>query len=168
MPQKTWAVGEEVLAADFNTYVQNQVVPQFPTTAARDAAWVAPPDGAVCVTTDKGAVWRRKAGAWLRIDIWSQRAPQSPLIGTDTGGPVLLWTNNYSITTDTSGDALVIAASSIPGQCVLGAHLTGSDIYGLVGAFRNAGGNLFVRIYNGGTPVVSSGAVVNIVVYIAS
>ena len=64
MPQKTWAVGEEVLAADFNAYVQDQVVPQFPTSAARDAEWAAPPNGALCVTTDSNTLWQRVAGAW--------------------------------------------------------------------------------------------------------
>jgi hypothetical protein len=64
MPQKTWVVGEEVLAADFNSYVQQQVVPQFPNTATRDSEWTAPPDGALCVTTDTYTTWMRQAGAW--------------------------------------------------------------------------------------------------------
>jgi hypothetical protein len=63
MPHKVWQVGEEVLAADFNTYVQNQAVIQFPNVAARDT-WASPPDGAVCVTLDNGVVWQRNAGVW--------------------------------------------------------------------------------------------------------
>lgn len=65
MPQKTWAVGEEVLAADFNTYVQNQVVPVFATEAQRDAQWTSPPNGAQCLTLDAFTVWVRQAGAWV-------------------------------------------------------------------------------------------------------
>lgn len=59
MAQKTWVVGEEVLAADFNTYVQNQVVARFATVAARDAAWPAATAGAgaVSVTVDTGSMW---------------------------------------------------------------------------------------------------------------
>src|SRR4051812_10363336 len=65
MPQKTWVLGEEVLATDFNTYVQNQVVVQFPNIAARDA-WASPPVGAMCVTVDNGIVWVRTAKpAWV-------------------------------------------------------------------------------------------------------
>lgn len=65
MPLKTWVLGEEVLAADFNTYVQSQVVVQFANIAARDA-WASPPVGAVCVTVDNGIVWVRKPKpAWV-------------------------------------------------------------------------------------------------------
>lgn len=46
MPTKTWVVGEEVLAPDFNTYVQKQVVPTFATVAARNAAYPAATAGA--------------------------------------------------------------------------------------------------------------------------
>lgn len=69
MPQKTWVVGEEVLAADFNTYVQNQVVARFPTVAARDAAWPAATAaaGAVSVTTDTGTIWQVVGPAWVAV-----------------------------------------------------------------------------------------------------
>lgn len=63
MPQKTWVVGEEALAADFQTYVQNQVVATFPNLAGRDA-WASPPNGALCITTDTNRLWQRVAGAW--------------------------------------------------------------------------------------------------------
>jgi len=39
MPTKNWIAGEEVLASDFNTYVQQQIVGTFPSTAARNAAF---------------------------------------------------------------------------------------------------------------------------------
>src|SRR5262245_42076197 len=65
MPQKLWVVGEEVLAADFQTYVQNQVVPTFPNNAGRDT-WASPPDGALCVTLDTNQLWQRIGGVWTR------------------------------------------------------------------------------------------------------
>jgi len=69
MPQKTWVIGEEVLATDFNAYVQNQVVPRFATVAARDAAWPAATAGvgAVCTTQDTGITWvaRGTPVAWV-------------------------------------------------------------------------------------------------------
>jgi hypothetical protein len=75
MPQKTWVVGEEVLAADFNTYVQEQVVATFPNAAARDAALPAPTAGMVCYLTDSrmflvytGAAWSFPAGSILEAN----------------------------------------------------------------------------------------------------
>lgn len=65
MPQKTWVIGEEVLAADFNAFLQQQVVPQFATPAERDSQWTAPPNGAMAVTVDTYSVWQRRAGAWV-------------------------------------------------------------------------------------------------------
>ena len=64
MGQKTWAVGEEVLAADMNSFLQNQVIPQFASTAQRDSQWPSPPLGAVCITTDTMTVWYRLASTY--------------------------------------------------------------------------------------------------------
>jgi hypothetical protein len=66
MPFKVWAVGEETLAADFNDYVGEQVVATFTSTAARDAAIVAPVVGQMVVITTApypvqvydGTAWR--------------------------------------------------------------------------------------------------------------
>lgn len=69
MPQKTWVVGEEVLAADFNTYVQQQVVARFATVAARDSAYPAATAGAgaMAVTTDTGTVWVVVGTTWQPV-----------------------------------------------------------------------------------------------------
>jgi hypothetical protein len=64
MPQKSWAVGEEVLAADFNTYVQDQTVAVFASTASRDSEWPSPPNGATCVVTANNAFYQRINGIW--------------------------------------------------------------------------------------------------------
>jgi len=84
MPQKTWVVGEQVLASDFNTYVQNQVVARFATTAARDTAWPAATAGAgaVCVTTDTGKLWEVIGGVWV------QPTPPGILTGACPGGTI--------------------------------------------------------------------------------
>lgn len=87
MPQKSWAVGEEVLAADFNAYVQNQAVPQFTTTAQRDAQWAAPPNGAFCVTVDTGTVWQRFTGLWYKpYGVLHRGALAGSVSGIGTGG----------------------------------------------------------------------------------
>lgn len=65
MPTKVWIPGEEVLAADWNTYVQEQVVATFANAAARAAAIAAPKVGMVTYRDDAkvqewwdGAAWR--------------------------------------------------------------------------------------------------------------
>lgn len=64
MPHKVWAVGEEVLAADFNTYIQEQVTPTFPTLSQLQTDWPAAPLGARAITTDSMRVYtHRAAGA---------------------------------------------------------------------------------------------------------
>lgn len=66
MPSKVWVVGEEVLAADFNPYVQEQVVATFANTAARDAAITAPKNGQHAWLADTGLLmlYSTAVAAW--------------------------------------------------------------------------------------------------------
>jgi hypothetical protein len=65
MPFKVWTLGEEVLSADFQALVQQQVVATFATTAARDAAITAPVVGQCCFITGKGIlVWQGAGIGW--------------------------------------------------------------------------------------------------------
>lgn len=64
--RKLWAVGEEMLQADFQGYVADQVVAVFADTTARDT-WASPPNGAVAITTDTNTRWQRIGGAWQRF-----------------------------------------------------------------------------------------------------
>ena len=80
MATKTWVVGEEVLAADFNTYVQKQVVATFPNAAARDAALPAPTVGMLVhladttellvATTTATSGWKPIARTALHTGTW--------------------------------------------------------------------------------------------------
>jgi len=73
MPQKTWVVGEEVLAPDFNNFVQTQVIPRFASVAARDSGWPAATalPGAFCVTTDTNTLWQVIGAAWALPKNWA-------------------------------------------------------------------------------------------------
>lgn len=64
MPHKVWAVGEEALAADMNSLLQQQVVAQFANAAQRDSQYVAPPIGALCTLTDTLTQWIWTGSAW--------------------------------------------------------------------------------------------------------
>lgn len=69
MPHKVWVIGEETLAADFNTFVQQQVIAGFPTVAARasgiaaparaQASYVAVGDGTEGPEYWNGVAWRK-------------------------------------------------------------------------------------------------------------
>jgi hypothetical protein len=70
MPTKVWVAGEEVLATQFNQYVQEQVIATFPNAAARTAAIPAPKDGMHTWLIDverlevfDGESWRPTSGA---------------------------------------------------------------------------------------------------------
>ena len=132
MPQKTWAIGEEVLAVDFNNYVQTQVVARFATVAARDAAWPAATAGAgaVCVTTDTGTLWTVVGALWVpraggRVASGYAAYPQTALVGNT---PILAQTppilpyatrmfvaaNGYAGSDTGTMDGITIAVQSTP------------------------------------------------------
>jgi hypothetical protein len=64
MPYKIWVPGEEVLAADFNAYVQQQVIATFPTAAARNAAITSPVEGMVTWINDTNRLEVFNGVAW--------------------------------------------------------------------------------------------------------
>lgn len=53
---KTWAALEEVTAANFNTYLRDNSVPQFANSAARSAAIVSPVVGTFSYLLDTGSL----------------------------------------------------------------------------------------------------------------
>lgn len=67
MPHKVWAIGEEVLAADMNAYVQEQVVGTFANAAARDAAITAPKAGMVSYLADTRRYSAHDGIAWAGL-----------------------------------------------------------------------------------------------------
>jgi hypothetical protein len=84
MPYKVWVVGEEVLAADFNDYLQEQVVATFPNAAARDAAILAPNAGQLCVLADTNTLQQYRAATpvgWAKPwgSSWGNIVPQTAL-----------------------------------------------------------------------------------------
>jgi hypothetical protein len=66
MPFKTWSIGEEVLANDFNSYVQSQTVARFATAAARTTAIPTPVLNQLTLLDNRiGAVQHWNGTAWV-------------------------------------------------------------------------------------------------------
>jgi hypothetical protein len=94
VPYKLWIPGEEVLSADFNDYVQEQVVATFPTAAARTAALVAPNVGQPTHLTDSGTleVWTDKTSppSWRKPwnSPWGIVVPHTGIAGSQAVGGI--------------------------------------------------------------------------------
>jgi len=103
MPFKTWSVGEEVLASDFNPYLQQQVVARFASAAARSAAITSPVLNQVTsLDTVPGGVDYWNGSAWV------------PLVGATRELAYAQITVSKAVaqTSETSAD-LVVAAPAV-------------------------------------------------------
>lgn len=67
MPYTTITAGATITSSWANSNVRDQVVSQFASTAARDAAITSPVNGMVCVTTDTNSVWLRTSSGWTKV-----------------------------------------------------------------------------------------------------
>jgi hypothetical protein len=66
---KTWAVGEEVLAVDLNSYIQSQAVARFPNASTRTAQLPAPALNQLSMRDDRlGVIERWNGSAWVDIN----------------------------------------------------------------------------------------------------
>lgn len=61
---KTWAAGDVLTAAQLNTYIQQQVVMVFASSAARTSAIGTPSEGMVSYRTDSNALEYYDGSAW--------------------------------------------------------------------------------------------------------
>lgn len=84
MPFKVWAVGEETLAADFNAYVQTQVIPRFSSAAQRTSQWAAPPTGALSWRDDGTGLEMFYGGVWGAVR-FANLSVIGDIRGTGTG-----------------------------------------------------------------------------------
>lgn len=104
---KKWATNDILTAADFNTYVATQVVFQFDSTTARDAAISGANlvDGMVCyinsgdasegLWTYNGSSWRRGPG-WNAP--WGQRSTKTDNVDRTIGTTMTELTSNLRTT----------------------------------------------------------------------
>jgi hypothetical protein len=110
MPHKTWAAGEDVLAADFNPNVANQIVAQYANAGARAAAWAAPPVGAVSALDDTlGQLWVWTGTQWVRAD-WRCAWGEMGYASVTAGG------GNGSGNTPTDATGLTLTYTAVAGR----------------------------------------------------
>ena len=125
---KTWAALEEVTAANMNTYVRDNTVPQFASAAARSAAIAAPVTGTLSFLTDTNALDYYSGSAWVTIaggGAWTSWTPTFYQNGARTitntysryvqRGKTIHATANFTVTNaGTAGQAIAISAPVSP------------------------------------------------------
>ena len=89
MPYHTFSIGEEVTAADFQTYVGNQVVAQFEDAAQRDLQLPGPLKGQLCtLDTYAGALWIYDGSDWVEPAPYTQGGYSAQTTNAGAGGAV--------------------------------------------------------------------------------
>lgn len=75
----TYTAGQVPTAAELDSYVRDQVVSQFASTTARDAAITSPVEGMVCAITGDDRVYVYDGSAWQRPQlVHVERPPRLP------------------------------------------------------------------------------------------
>ena len=114
---KTWSTGDTVTAANFQGYLQDQVISVHATTSARDTQISSPTDGMFAyVTAGTGTLFVYDNSAWTAIDLAGDissivTASNSSMAGGATSGAATLTVdvNNSTVATATASDYVLIS-----------------------------------------------------------
>lgn len=83
---KSFAVGEKLTATNVNTYLMQQSVMTFATTAARDAAITAPSEGMFAYSLADDSYYVYSGSAWMPYNIvWKSYTPTLSNVTLGTG-----------------------------------------------------------------------------------
>jgi hypothetical protein len=109
---KTWAALEEVTAANFNSFLRDNSIPQFASAAARSAAIVSPVVGTASYLLDTGSyeVYYGATTGWRKP--WSE--PWGLQVATSGGTNGLSWRHTLSVDYSTpAGSDVAVTNGSI-------------------------------------------------------
>lgn len=138
MPYTTILAGDWATSTWANANVRDQVITQFASTAARDAAVTSPVSGMVCITQDSGLMWVYTGSAWIQYGSYGGWTAWTPVMSA-TVTPPTLGTGN------TSSGRYVRMGNTIHGwgRILIGSAATavgtGDYTFTLPVNFRNAG-----------------------------
>ena len=162
MSYKIWASGDVLTASDVNTYLMQQAVTFFASSAARDAAITSPVEGMVAYLEDTNIYTWYSGSAWGNLvwpDAWIAYTPTLSNITLGSGGTSAFYYQRVGktvnvrgrITLGTSGALSGVATFTLPVNSVL------ADQFWDFGAILNDSGTTF---YPGAVRVGTSTATV--------
>ena len=151
MPYTTPVSGNNLTTSLWNSNVRDQVVSQFASVAARNAAITSPIEGMMCVTTDTDNLWIYTGSQWVQVVNHGPWVTYVPSISQPTPLPftthasrwtsvarVITWTFRFTMTTDagTNNTPIVVTlpfAAATPAPQVIGSGLISDLSFGTIG-----------------------------------
>ncbi|MBS05490.1 MAG: hypothetical protein CMQ24_22725 [Gammaproteobacteria bacterium] len=111
-----WSTGDTVSAANFQGFLQDQIIQVYASTTARDTANPSPSHGQWAFVTADDTLYYRSSSAWVATSLAADitgitTAANSALAGGATSGDVTLTVdvNNATVATATAADYVLIA-----------------------------------------------------------
>jgi hypothetical protein len=154
--RKQIAPGQIIASAGWGNPLWDQSVQCFNSAADRAAQYPTPHAGAITWLEDRGRLEKWIGGRWEQL-------PPAAFIGNGcflqivpyVGQPVTRVTGNQTVTTDASGQVMLLTAGSIGGG-ILGMGLNGSSTFCINTSFITAGNNLYAKLFNGITQAANT------------
>jgi hypothetical protein len=150
---KTWSTGDTVTATDFQTYVQDQAVGVFTSSANRSSELASPAEGQLSFLTDSNTLEVYDGSAWVAMldaDSWSVSGGNYTATGTITAASLVgdLTMDGVSLTAiQTSGesfsdnDTSVMTSASVQDKILSYGYTTAvGDITGVTAGTGLSGG----------------------------
>ena len=113
IPYKNFSTGDVVTAADFVSYVTQQVIATFTNTTTRDSSITSPTEGQFAFTEDTDTLWYYSGSAWVATSLAADitdvlTGSNSSLEGGGSSGSISL-----SVDVDNSTSATATAADYV-------------------------------------------------------
>lgn len=160
MAYKVFSNGNALNASELNTYLMNQSVMTFASTADRDSALTAPTEGMLVWLQDANKYVYYSGSAWtdlisIAATGWADKSANYSLVAGDLGKTIRSTGSAITITVDnvltTQGDRIDFVQAGA-GQITFAAG-SGVTLYGYAGRTKTAGQYAAASIVFGGSGV---------------